>query len=77
MGNYNIDHIPRPRERNLIPYEIQVLNEHLRHTCLLNLLITDHCFFWVIYIALSFDFSFFDHCELLSALAWAKDMSAI
>ena len=40
----------------------QFLKEHLRCSCLVNILITDHYFYRFIYIALDLVF-FFDHCE--------------
>ena len=53
-----------PREWNLIPYEIRcptpsrILKDHLRRTCLLNLVITDHCFYRFVYILLALIFHY-------------------
>ena len=57
-----------PREWNLIPYKIRKSNtissfkRSLKTTCLLNSVITDHCFYRFEYIAL-FLISLFYHCE--------------
>ena len=59
-----------PREWNLIPYEIRksntisnfkrsLLSDLKRRTCLLNSVITDHCFYRFVYIALVLIFPFF------------------
>ena len=41
------------------PTPSRVLKDHLRRTCLLNSVITDHCFYRFVYIALVLIFSFF------------------
>ena len=45
------------------PTPSRVLKDHLRRTCLLNSVITDHCFYRFVYIALVLIFPFFNHYE--------------
>ena len=41
----------------------QVLKDHLRRSCLLNLVITDNYFCRFVYMVLVLIFPFFDHCK--------------
>ena len=46
------------------PTPSRVLKDHLRCTCFLYSVITDHCFYRFVYIALVLIFPFFNHYEL-------------
>ena len=45
------------------PTPPRVLKDHLRRTCLLTSVVTDHCFYRFVYIALVLIFPFFNHYE--------------